>query len=90
MLMIAVTMRASPDFATRWRMNGLGLDVLAEGVETRLQRDFLIEQGCKSGQGYLFSAPLNAEDFVWMLKQRVSLPLNGADRIEHDGGEGLG
>jgi diguanylate cyclase (GGDEF)-like protein len=70
--------------------NSLGLDVLAEGVETRLQRDFLIEQGCKSGQGYLFSAPLNAEDFAWMLNQRVSLPLNGADRIEPDGGEFLG
>jgi diguanylate cyclase (GGDEF)-like protein/PAS domain S-box-containing protein len=70
--------------------NSLGFDVLAEGVETRLQRDFLIEQGCKSGQGYLFSAPLNAEDFVWMLKQCVWLPLNGADRIERDGGQGLG
>ncbi len=56
----------------------LGLDVLAEGIETRRQRDFLIAEGCKSGQGYHFSLPLKPDDFVWMLQQRVSLPLSGA------------
>jgi diguanylate cyclase (GGDEF)-like protein/PAS domain S-box-containing protein len=36
----------------------MGLDVIAEGVETELQRQFLYGQGCRSCQGYLFSRPL--------------------------------
>jgi sensor c-di-GMP phosphodiesterase-like protein len=64
----------------------LGLDVLAEGIETQRQRDFLIEEGCRSGQGYLFSMPLNLEDFAWMLGQRTSLPLSGPARNEQHGG----
>ena len=36
----------------------LGLDTLAEGVETREQLDVLLGLGCKSFQGYLFSRPL--------------------------------
>ena len=36
----------------------LGLSVLAEGVEEPPQRDYLIEQGCKAFQGYLFSRPI--------------------------------
>src|SRR6266567_1794234 len=35
--------------------DGLGLQPLAEGIETEEQRAFLIEQGCPLGQGYLFS-----------------------------------
>ena len=35
----------------------LGLDVVAEGVETEGQRDFLLRNGCKRFQGYLFSRP---------------------------------
>jgi diguanylate cyclase (GGDEF)-like protein/PAS domain S-box-containing protein len=41
----------------------LGLDVIAEGVETKDQRDFLAENGCHAYQGYFFSAPLPAERF---------------------------
>ena len=36
----------------------LGLDVVAEGVETAAQRDFLARQGCSQYQGYLFCRPL--------------------------------
>ncbi len=41
----------------------LGLKVVAEGVETREQRDLLVASGCDYAQGYLFSPPVTAEDF---------------------------
>ena len=41
----------------------LGLAVIAEGVETALQRDFLARSGCDSYQGYYFSRPLAIEAF---------------------------
>jgi diguanylate cyclase (GGDEF)-like protein/PAS domain S-box-containing protein len=59
--------------------SSLQLDVIAEGVETPLQRDFLRDEGCGVAQGYLFSPPLCAEDFLWLLEQRAPLPLR-ADR----------
>lgn len=39
----------------------LGLKVVAEGIETERQRDAMIWAGCDSGQGYLFSKPLPAD-----------------------------
>jgi diguanylate cyclase (GGDEF)-like protein/PAS domain S-box-containing protein len=41
----------------------LGLVVIAEGVETEAQRDFLAAHGCRHYQGYLFSRPLDARHF---------------------------
>lgn len=40
---------------------GLGLDVIAEGVETEAQRDFLIASGCRFVQGFLYARPESAE-----------------------------
>ncbi|MBT3069042.1 EAL domain-containing protein [Rhodoferax sp. U11-2br] len=42
---------------------GLGLSVIAEGVETDAQRAFLASAGCYAYQGYFFSRPLMVEDF---------------------------
>jgi diguanylate cyclase (GGDEF)-like protein len=41
--------------------NNLGMDVIAEGVETEKQLSNLKEMKCKFGQGYLFSKPVNAQ-----------------------------
>ena len=41
----------------------LGLEVIAEGVETESQRLFLLDIGCECYQGYLFSKPLVSSDF---------------------------
>ena len=41
--------------------HNLGMQVVAEGVETKEQRDALIALGCEYLQGYLFAKPLEAE-----------------------------
>jgi diguanylate cyclase (GGDEF)-like protein/PAS domain S-box-containing protein len=56
--------------------HNLGVEIVAEGIETTIQRDFLRDEGCEIGQGYLFSMPLAAEDFGWMLQSHVTLPMS--------------
>jgi diguanylate cyclase (GGDEF)-like protein/PAS domain S-box-containing protein len=46
----------------------LGLDVIAEGVETDAQREFLDVGGCHTYQGYLFGKPVPIEQFEASLK----------------------
>jgi EAL domain-containing protein (putative c-di-GMP-specific phosphodiesterase class I) len=53
----------------------LRLTVVAEGVETRDQLNFLARRGCQVVQGYLFSPPVAAEDFQELLSlQATRLP----------------
>lgn len=47
----------------------LGLNVIAEGVETEEQRNCLVNIGCDAFQGFLFSKPVPLEDFKQFLEQ---------------------
>jgi EAL domain-containing protein (putative c-di-GMP-specific phosphodiesterase class I) len=42
----------------------LGLTVVAEGVETEVQRAYLAKRGCTELQGYLFSRPVTPEQLA--------------------------
>ncbi len=50
----------------------LNLKTIAEGVETEYQKQFLIDNGCDSFQGYLFSKPLPGEQFEALLRSESS------------------
>ena len=43
----------------------LGLQVVAEGIETNEQCACLLEMGCRMGQGYLFGRPSPLQDPLW-------------------------
>ena len=51
----------------------LGLTVVAEGVESRLQRDELINIGCETGQGYFYARPMTAEEIECQLLSPVDV-----------------
>jgi diguanylate cyclase (GGDEF)-like protein len=51
----------------------LGLEVVAEGVETEKQKAYLDSVNCKCYQGYLFSKPLPIEGFEMLLKSKKNL-----------------
>jgi EAL domain-containing protein (putative c-di-GMP-specific phosphodiesterase class I) len=48
----------------------LGIEVIAEGVETEAQASFLVSAGCAHAQGYYFSRPVNAAHVTELLQQR--------------------
>jgi diguanylate cyclase (GGDEF)-like protein len=50
----------------------LGLDVVAEGIETQEVWDALREQGCTLGQGYFISRPVPADELAVLLEDRGS------------------
>ena len=51
----------------------LNLNVIAEGVETEAQCQFLYENGCNQYQGYLFSRPLPIEKFEGLVSSDIKL-----------------
>jgi diguanylate cyclase (GGDEF)-like protein/PAS domain S-box-containing protein len=48
--------------------NSLGYHTIAEGIELEVQENFLTQNSCEIGQGYLFSKPLNIEQFFEFMK----------------------
>ena len=50
----------------------LGLRVVAEGVETQQQADFLLAHHCDGLQGYLHARPMPLDDFIHWLGRRIT------------------
>ncbi len=52
----------------------LGLNTVAEGVETRIERDLLASLGCDMIQGFLIAEPMDGREFLrWMMARRASV-----------------
>ncbi|RDJ22301.1 EAL domain-containing protein [Bosea caraganae] len=61
------------------------LDVIAEGVESREQQEFLLGHGCGFGQGYRYSRPIAASRVPWLVRQGGLLPAEPALGARRDG-----
>lgn len=56
--------------------HGLGIKIIAEGVETRDQLKFLVRRRCDQAQGYFFARPLSPEQFVQAVPRIEAMNLN--------------
>jgi len=57
--------------------HGLGLEVIAEGVETEDQVQLLLERGCDFAQGYLFSRPIKSYEMLALLEGNEAIARSG-------------
>lgn len=60
--------------ATLRMAKGLGVKVVAEGVESAEQFDFLKREGCDLAQGWYLSKPISADEFAELLREHRCLP----------------
>ncbi|WP_377806741.1 EAL domain-containing protein [Azospirillum sp. A29] len=54
--------------------HSLGLKIVAEGIETKDQLDWLKTSGCQIGQGYFLSVPLEFEDYTRLISHQALVP----------------
>ena len=59
----------------------LGIEIIAEGVETEGQAQFLLAAGCEYAQGYYFSMPVNVEEATVLLRAERIKPARGPLRL---------
>jgi EAL domain-containing protein (putative c-di-GMP-specific phosphodiesterase class I) len=72
--------------AIMYLAEGFGLTVVAEGVETEAQRDYLVENGCRYAQGYLYSPAVPAEELALSTPAGRTYPADGG-RSSHPAAE---
>ena len=58
---------------------GLGLEIVAEGVDSKVQIDFLTYLGCRAFQGYYYAKPMPIDRLEDLLRRRVTLPVSGKE-----------
>jgi diguanylate cyclase len=61
--------------------HGMSLKVVAEGVETEAQLEFLRASGCDEMQGYLLSAPMHSNDFAAWFNERLRFEPKANERF---------
>ncbi len=60
----------------------MGMETIAEGVETEEQRVYLLSLGCESGQGFLFSRPVDPDTVAVLLAEELQFQALETDRSE--------
>jgi EAL domain-containing protein (putative c-di-GMP-specific phosphodiesterase class I) len=68
----------------------LGIECIAEGVETEGQVDFLVSAGCRYGQGFLFEQPVTATRMTDLLRQGKIKPRRNAQASDARDGKRAG
>jgi EAL domain-containing protein (putative c-di-GMP-specific phosphodiesterase class I) len=64
--------------ATVMVAHSLGMDTVAEGIETMAQAAVVMQLGCDKGQGYLYGKPMKARELAaWALEDLAPAPAPG-------------